>query len=275
MLANVRKIASATLAAGLATLVGLAGIPGKAEAAEVRGSLRSMTIQHGVAKERGYTFLRNSQQIRRLADQGELVLMEGNDDYLVHGQVTHPYARPEVKLLIERLAAQYRDATGERLVVTSLVRPTSEQPANAHRLSVHPVGMAVDLRVPANAASRQWLQDALLGMERAGVLDVTREYRPPHYHVAVFPEKYAAYAAPRIAAEREAEERVLREAAEEAARAAELAAASRATGPLARATALDTAPGGSAEGLRTILMLAAGGGLVAIPFARRRRRTDR
>jgi hypothetical protein len=32
-------------------------------------------------------------------------------------------------------------------------------------------------------------------MERHGLLDVTREHTPAHYHVAVFAERYAPYAA--------------------------------------------------------------------------------
>jgi hypothetical protein len=100
---------------------------------------------------------------------------------------------PEVKLFLERLGKQYREANGSPLVVTSLVRPSSEQPRNAHELSVHPAGMAVDFRVPSNAKARAWLESALLQLENRGVLDVTRERFPPHYHVAVFPVAYAAY----------------------------------------------------------------------------------
>jgi hypothetical protein len=80
-------------------------------------------------------------------------------------------------------------------VVTSLTRPISEQPRNSHRLSVHPTGMAVDLRVPADSGARRWLENTLLSLENNGVLDVTKEKSPPHYHVAVFPLKYEAYAA--------------------------------------------------------------------------------
>ena len=128
-----------------------------------------------------------------LVADGALEPVLGNPDYVVLSSVGHKVARPEVRLLIERLAAQYHAATGDPLVVTSLVRPLDEQPANAHRLSVHPAGIAVDLRVPSRADSRQWLERTLLTLEREGVLDVTREKRPPHYHVAVFPAAYRAY----------------------------------------------------------------------------------
>ena len=53
--------------------------------------------------------------------------------------------------------------------------------------------MAVDLRIPPKQACRTWLENYLLAMEKDDVLDVTRERRPPHYHVAVFPDTYEQY----------------------------------------------------------------------------------
>src|SRR6185295_8964622 len=113
-------------------------------------------------------------------------------DYIVN-DVSFPYARPAVKLFVQRLAAQYREATGQRLVITSLTRPINQQPENASALSVHPAGMAVDLRIPASAKHRRWLERTLLSLEDKAVLDVTRERHPAHYHVAVFPEQYENY----------------------------------------------------------------------------------
>ena len=48
-------------------------------------------------------------------------------------------------------------------------------------------------------ACRDWLEETLLSLERRGVLDATREYRPPHYHIALYPSQYDAYVT-RIAA---------------------------------------------------------------------------
>lgn len=175
---------------GVAAVVSVA-VAGEARAGELRGSRASMVRQHDVAVREDYTFLRTSEQVRRFAFRGILEPVWGNGDFEL-ARVSFPYARPEVKRFIEELAAGYREATGEPLVVTSLTRPTSRQPDNASSLSVHPAGMAVDLRVPRVPSHRRWLEDALLELERAGVLDVTRERRPPHYHVAVFPGAYAA-----------------------------------------------------------------------------------
>jgi hypothetical protein len=148
--------------------------------------------QNREAREHDFTFLRRTTQLERFVDAGLLVPLESGAHYRLH-DVSFNVARPEVKLFLERLSAQYLAACGERLVVTSLTRPTSLQPANASERSVHPTGMAVDLRVPARASCRRELEGTLLALERRRVLDATLERSPRHFHVAVFPDEYLAY----------------------------------------------------------------------------------
>lgn len=162
-------------------------------AAQLRGSLSSVRRQYRIATHHNFTFLRNSRQVREFIAAERLVRVSGNEDYAVKNGIAFPYARPAVRLFVERLAAQYRAATGQRLVVTSLTRPKSRQPRNASGLSVHPAGMAVDLRIPPTAAARRWLERTLLSLEDQMVLDVTKERSPAHYHVAVFPREYERY----------------------------------------------------------------------------------
>lgn len=164
-------------------------------AGELGGSLASLRRQHRVAKRNDFTFLRTAAQVREFVRKERLVKVVTASDYTIKRTVSFPYARPAVKLFIERLAAQYRAATGDRLVITSLTRPISRQPDNASALSVHPAGMAVDFRIPASARNRRWLERTLLSLEDKAVLDVTRERHPPHYHVAVFPTAYERYVA--------------------------------------------------------------------------------
>lgn len=174
----------------------------------LRGSPSTMERQHGVALELGVPFARTLADMAWLEVRGELVRLDGNDDYGFREGVESLVARPEMRVFIERLSADYRAACDEKLIVTSLTRPTTRQPPNAHRLSVHPAGIAVDLRVSKRAECRSWLEDTLLAMEEAELLDVTRESSPPHYHVALFPSAYMRFVAPLIAAE---EERAARE----------------------------------------------------------------
>jgi hypothetical protein len=177
-------------------LLALAGLSApataRADGAGLGGSSMSMERQHEEAVAQDYSFLETPAEVRELAHEGLLERVTATVDFAL-SDVSFPYARPEVRMLIEHLAPQYRAATGEQLVVTSLTRPIALQPSNAHALSVHPAGMAVDFRVPAGVKARAWLEKTLLEMERDGVLDVTREHTPPHYHVAVYPAAYRAY----------------------------------------------------------------------------------
>ena len=97
---------------------------------------------------------------------------ENRDFTLV--DVSFPFVRPEVRSCIERLPPPYRRASHERLVVTSLTWPNSRQPSYASDRSVHPTGMAVDLRRPGGRR-RAWLESVLLYLEASGVIETTYE----------------------------------------------------------------------------------------------------
>lgn len=227
--------------------------------ASLRGSPASMLEQNGVAKTLGLSFHRTEADIMESVAQGELVPLQANDNYAVADFVSLPYLHPAALLFVERTAAQYRVACGQRLVVTSAVRPSTRQPGNAHALSVHPVGMAVDLRVSDRAACRSWLEGTLMSLEQEGVLNGIREFRPPHYHVAIYPEQYLAYAGPLVEAER-----VATLAAESASAAAVRAADAERTATGAADAASTASTSGARAPLLATLAL-----LLAIPFGRR------
>jgi hypothetical protein len=171
----------------------VAGATGRtARASDLYGSRLSMEKQHSVAVDLDYDFAMTPSQIAEVVANGELDRVESNADFEMSG-VSFPYAQPAVRQFIERLASEYHAATGQLLVVTSLTRPVSMQPANASPLSVHPAGMAVDLRIPTPRAARSWLSHRLLELEEGGILDVTLERHPAHLHVAVFPEAFESF----------------------------------------------------------------------------------
>ena len=182
---ELKKIAVAALAASSLAMAPMARVP-----VSLSGSPESMARQNAVAREYGLPFVRTPAELQRLASRGELVPLSGNADYEVVEAAASRVARPEVKGFLESFAAGYRRGCGERLVVTSLTRPRNRQPPNAHPLSVHPAGIAMDLRISRKASCRRWLENTLLAMERKELLDVTREQTPPHYHVALFPDAY-------------------------------------------------------------------------------------
>lgn len=185
----VARLTTRALAVSAAILVLM---PSATTAQSLKGSAASMDKQVRVANQHQYTRLKTHSQVMQFVNSGYLVRVPGNADYELSG-VSYAYARPEVKLFIERLASQYHSATGEKLVVTSLTRPQSRQPRNASQVSVHTTGMAIDLRKPRSSKARKWLESTLLSLEGRNVVEATMERRPPHYHVAVFPEQYSNY----------------------------------------------------------------------------------
>jgi Family of unknown function (DUF5715) len=171
----------------IALIAPVAAVPAAAQS--LYGSHESMARQNLVAQQHDYAYLRTTQEVVQAIGSGVLVAVHGNDDFqLASGEVSFPYARPEVKTFLEQLSSAYRAACGEPLVVTSLVRPISRQPWNASPISVHPTGMAVDLRRSDRHGCRLWLESTLLALEGEGMIEAIRERWPPHYHVAVFPD---------------------------------------------------------------------------------------
>ncbi|HEX6927058.1 MAG TPA: DUF5715 family protein [Longimicrobiaceae bacterium] len=180
----------------LAGLLAHAVFPASLLAQSLRGSTDSIDRMYVHAVENGIYFYKTGDGIRRAGKEGRFVRLSGNANYTTSG-VSYPYARPETRVFVERLAAQFRSACGERLVVTSAARPKSMRLFNSVRKSVHPTGMAIDLRKPRKRSCLSWLRRTLLTLEERGVIEATEEHHPPHFHVAVYPAPYARYVAAR------------------------------------------------------------------------------
>lgn len=183
----------------LATFAGFvvaALLPGTLAAQSLRGSTNSVDRMYEHAVDNDIYFYKTGDGIRRAGSAGRFVRLGGNSNYATSG-VSYPYVRAETRTFVQRLAAQYRSACGERLIVTSAARPQSMRLFNSVRKSVHPTGMAIDLRKSNRSSCRNWLRRTLLSLEDRGVLEATEEHNPPHFHVAVFPAPYARYVAGR------------------------------------------------------------------------------
>lgn len=142
------------------------------------------------AEAAGYSRAGTTEDVHDEVSSGTLVQLLGNDDYEVKEMVQLPYARAEVQLFVEQLAAGYRADCGEPLVVTSLIRPKSRRPRNSNPRSTHALGVAIDFRRSWSRRCRGWLEANLLHLESEGVLEATRERKPPHYHVVLFTDPY-------------------------------------------------------------------------------------
>ena len=167
-------------------------VPAGAAAQSLRGSPASIDRMYSQARAQALDFFETSSGVRRAYDAGTLVRLSSNSDYELKN-VSQPYVLPATHTFVQRLGAQYRQQCGEKLVITSGTRPQSMRLANSTSKTVHPTGMAVDLRKPKHSSCLTWLRNALASLEEQGVLEATEERNPPHFHVAVFPEQYTRY----------------------------------------------------------------------------------
>ncbi len=137
------------------------------------------------AVDHGLTFYRTPSEIDRAVADGKLVQLTGDATYELSRGVGFSYATKEARQFVLAFAPQYVAACGTPLMVTSAARPTSRQPRNSNPYSVHPTGIAVDLRRPPAGPCQRWLRGALAALEDQGFIEATEERHPVHLHVAV------------------------------------------------------------------------------------------
>lgn len=155
--------------------------------ASLRGSARSVDKQVIAARRSGLKRYKSRKQVLRAIRKGHLKRVKATY-YLELSNVSYPYAHPKLHSLLNKLGRLYYKHCRTPLVITSLTRPINEQPRNGSKRSVHPAGIAADLRVPPHVC-RKWLRNTLLSWESQGLIEATREKRPPHFHIVVMPHR--------------------------------------------------------------------------------------
>ena len=187
---RVRSLLSLAPVAGLALACAW---PHGAAAQSLRGSRRSVSRMHDRAVASRLRFYENVRAVRTATARGHFVPLGGNADYRVAITGDAAVVLPTTRQFVRELAARYRAACGSPLVVTGALRPLARRLVNSSPQSVHPTGMAVDLRKPTGRCLT-WLRRTLLAEERAGRIEATEEHPPPHFHIAVFPRSAQRYA---------------------------------------------------------------------------------
>ena len=149
--------------------------------ASLRGSSHSLDRQQTAAKRARLKLHKTRREVMHSVRKGLLIRVRPSST-LQLANVSYPYAHPKLHRLLNQLSKLYYNHCRAPLVITSLTRPIHEQPRNASRRSVHPAGLAADLRVPPPGC-RKWLRTTLLNWESQGLVEATREKRPPHFHL--------------------------------------------------------------------------------------------
>jgi len=161
--------------------------------AELNGSKDAVIGAFTYAKDSGYEFAATESRLIEMVEEGTLVELEETDS-LRFNHVSRPYVLPVVAKFLYRLADQYY--YGQKcgpLVLNGAARDLEFQAtlSNGSNKSVHPTGMAVDLKSTGMSDScHEWLEDTLLEIETARRIDSTEEHSPAHYHVVVAPHEY-------------------------------------------------------------------------------------
>ncbi|MDB4884930.1 MAG: Peptidase [Gemmatimonadetes bacterium] len=174
---------AAALTAGAARAQGQRG--GAKEPESLHGSKASVEKMYDFALQHRYPFYLTPTNVDAAIAAGRLVPLTGDSTYELTRGVGFSYATREAKQFVTAFAPQYLYACGTPLTVTSAARPMSRQPHNANPHSVHPTGIAVDIRRPPPGPCLNWVRGALAQLESRGIVEATEEHHPVHLHVAV------------------------------------------------------------------------------------------
>jgi len=164
----------------------------------LRGSKASVEKMYRFAQRHRYPFYLTPTNVDAAVAQGRLVPLTGDSTYELTRGVGFSYATREARQFVTAFAPQYLHACGAPLTVTSAARPLSRQPRNANPHSVHPTGIAIDLRRPHPGPCLTWVRNALADLEQRGIIEVTEERHPVHLHLAVLAAPGARVALPNL-----------------------------------------------------------------------------
>jgi LysM repeat protein len=162
----------------------------------LRGSKASVEKMYDFAQRYRYPFYLTPTTLDEAIAKGKLVPLTGDENYELTRGVGFSYATVEARDFVMQFAPQYLAACGVPLTVTSAARPTSRQPRNANPHSVHPTGIAVDIRRPYPGPCLTWVRNALAQLEARGFVEATEEHHPVHLHIAVLRAPGARFTLP-------------------------------------------------------------------------------
>ena len=190
-----------------------------ARSASLKGGVISQKRQNRVADRHHLTRLKDLDALKKSVRSGLLVEVSDTDAYRLGpylgyldpgNEAWYRHTRTWTKRFLDRELGDIHRATGERFKVTSLVRTRAYQRklvksgANAisgrawWRQSSHLTGATVDISYKdMSADARKRLEKRLLALEKAGLIEATKEHASYCFHIMVFPEYGAPKHAPK------------------------------------------------------------------------------
>ena len=182
-------------------------------APSLRATSQSQADQNRLADDDHLSRMQDKEMLQRWARLELLVpVKEKTRDYYLHAVPSdYRYLRPWARLLLERLANQFRARFGQPLRVTSLVRTVSYQrqlarrngnaaAASGPKASAHLTGACLDISKKGMTRSQQaWVRNVLYQLRSKKYLYAIEEFQQPTFHVLVH-RRYEDYVAQRTSA---------------------------------------------------------------------------
>ena len=199
-----RFVAALAIAIAIASVTAALAAPAQGqrgmlkEPQDLHGSKQSVEKMYEFAISHRMPFYLTPVNVDDAIAKGRLVALAGDSTYELTRGVGFAYSTREAKQFVLAFAPQYLAACGVPLTVTSAARPMSNQPHNANPHSVHPTGIAVDIRRPSAGPCLTWVRGALATLEERGVVEATEEHHPVHLHVAVLVQPGAKVLLPNL-----------------------------------------------------------------------------
>ena len=182
-------------------------------APSLRATSVSQAEQNRLADADHLSRMQDKEMLQRWARLELLVpVRDRTRDYYLHAVPSdYRYLRPWARLLLERLASQFRARFGQPLRVTSLVRTVSYQRQLARRngnaaastgpkASAHLTGACLDISKKGMTRSQlEWVRNVLYQLRSKKYLYAIEEFKQPAFHILVH-RSYLDYVAQRTSA---------------------------------------------------------------------------
>lgn len=150
----------------------------------VGGEYTTSECQRQYADANGFRRVRDDREYWDKVRSGEFVLLQHPNLIVL---ASRPHVLPSTATFIYEVANEFAQTGCGKLTIRGAGRTIAERPSNGSHHSVHPAGMALDLRVWLSVECHAQLEEILAARERLGQADATREHNPPHFHVVVVP----------------------------------------------------------------------------------------
>ena len=167
----------------------------------LKGTAQSLAYQNCMADRKGWTRIRDDEQLKRFVKAGLLVPLPQNQYVRIDKRLKKKdrYVRPATRVFILQISKRFYAEFGKPLWINSAARtvkyqeklkksnPNAARGDRPSRRSPHLTGAPVDFgKKKLNKVQVHWLGNQLIDNERVGRAETTEEFSQAVFHTMVF-----------------------------------------------------------------------------------------